>query len=249
LRRADRTRNFNPQARREAVDSALRRAQEEVSRVAGKNEPWYPDCMKMNVSPSCLREAYNVSAGKEARTSQGVALFGGQFYSRADLAQFWKQFKVPPQKVIDQNDNKENEVGNEATLDIQYITGVAAGSGGDPTSFIHYACTTADCKPFLTWIMQQASMESPPLVQSVSVGTTEHEYVEEMGLAYVKRINQEFQKAGLRGLSLLFATGDTVRPHRHMGRTSESLSLDCNGRPHSATRGSGGSIFPLRHPT
>ncbi|KAJ1491693.1 hypothetical protein T484DRAFT_1773764 [Baffinella frigidus] len=60
-------------------------------------------------------------------------------------------------------------------------------------------------------LVQSANMTTPPLVQSVSVGTTEHEYVEEMGLPYVIRINQEFQKAGLRGLTLLFASGDTAR--------------------------------------
>jgi len=40
------------------------------------------------------------------------------------------------------------------------------------------------------------------------VGTTEYEYVEAMGAKFVTRINQEFMKAGMRGLSLLFATGD-----------------------------------------
>jgi hypothetical protein len=40
------------------------------------------------------------------------------------------------------------------------------------------------------------------------VGTTEYEYVEAMGEKFVLRINQEFMKAGMRGISLLFASGD-----------------------------------------
>ncbi|KAJ1491694.1 hypothetical protein T484DRAFT_1882301 [Baffinella frigidus] len=127
------TRNYNPQARRAAAGASQRKTAGDSAGSKGK-EPWYPDCMKMSVSPACLREAYNVTSGAELRTSQAVALFGGQFYSSADLAQFWKQFKVPPQKVVNQNDNKENEAGNEASLDVQYITGIAAGSGGEPTS-------------------------------------------------------------------------------------------------------------------
>ena len=36
---------------------------------------------------------------------------------------------------------------------------------------------------------------------------------EAMGAKFVKRINQEFMKAGMRGLSLLFATGDRAVQH------------------------------------
>lgn len=86
------------------------------------------------------------------------------------------------------------------------MTGGAAGEL--TTTFMHYACTSEDCKPFLHWIMQQANNSDAPLVQSVSVGTTEYEYVEAMGEQYLERINQEFMKAGMRGISLLFATGD-----------------------------------------
>ena len=46
------------------------------------------------------------------------------------------------------------------------------------TIFMHYACTSEACRPFLSWILQQANTSQPALVQSISVGTTEHEYVE-----------------------------------------------------------------------
>ena len=35
---------------------------------------------------------------------------------------------------------------------------------GVATVFMHYACTTQDCRPFLTWIIQQANSTAPPLV-------------------------------------------------------------------------------------
>lgn len=60
--------------------------------------------------------------------SQGVALFGGQFYSPLDLDAFQTKFKVPHVVVQDLNDNDPGAPGNEASLDVQYITGV----GGAP---------------------------------------------------------------------------------------------------------------------
>jgi len=73
---------------------------------------------------------------------------------------------------------------------------------------MHWACTTNDCKPFLTWMLEIANLTHPPVVQSVSVGTTEYEYLTEMGEKHVVRMNAEFAKAGVRGISLLFASGD-----------------------------------------
>lgn len=178
----------------------------------GKGGPWYPACLKEEATPPCLKKAYNcsTSAPASAGNSQGVALFGGQFFSPADLRQFETEYKLPPQTVHVLNDNDPGTPGNEASLDVQYITGM--GTEVD-TVFMHYACTSEDCRPFLTWILQQANTTKPPLVQSVSVGTTEYEYVEAMGEKFVRRVNQEFMKAGMRGISLLFATGDRAVQH------------------------------------
>jgi len=119
--------------------------------------------------------------------------------------QFEAEYKLPEQSVSVMNDNKPELPGNEASLDVQYITGMGTEVH---TIFMHYACTSEACRPFLSWILQQANTSQPAFVQSISVGTTEHEYVEAMGDKFVARVNQEFQKAGMRGISLLFATGD-----------------------------------------
>lgn len=57
-------------------------------------------------------------------------------------------------------------------------------------------------------MMEIANVTQPPMVQSVSVGTTEYEYLTDMGEKFVRRINAEFVKAGARGISLVFASGD-----------------------------------------
>ena len=199
-------REFDPAARRRSA------AAHEKTPLVDKGGPWYPACLKEQADPACLKKAYNCSkkAAYVSSSSQGVALFGGQFFSPADLVQFENQFKLPKQTVRIMNDNDPSTPGNEASLDVQYITGI--GSQVD-TVYMHYACTTQDCRPFLSWILEQANSTDPPLVQSVSVGTTEYEYVEAMGNKFVSRINFEFQKAGLRGLSLLFAAGDRAVQH------------------------------------
>ena len=155
-----------------------------------------------------MKQLHNVTidqATSKGGPSQGVALFGGQFYSPSDLDAFQSKYGVPHVVVEDLNDNEPGTPGNEASLDVQYITGLGAGV---PTWFMHYACTTQDCKPFWSWMMQIANVTDPPMVQSVSVGTTEYEYITEMGAKFVRRINAEFVKAGVRGISLIFASGD-----------------------------------------
>jgi len=56
------------------------------------------------------------------------------------------------------------------------------------------------CVYLCVCVYVQANASNPALVQSVSVGTTEYEYVEAMGDAFVERINQEFMKVSFVGL-------------------------------------------------
>eukprot|EP00281_Chroomonas_sp_CCMP1168_P022533 CAMPEP_0206229260 /NCGR_PEP_ID=MMETSP0047_2-20121206/9602_1 /ASSEMBLY_ACC=CAM_ASM_000192 /TAXON_ID=195065 /ORGANISM="Chroomonas mesostigmatica_cf, Strain CCMP1168" /LENGTH=574 /DNA_ID=CAMNT_0053652547 /DNA_START=45 /DNA_END=1769 /DNA_ORIENTATION=- len=207
-RSAPAPREYNPAARREKAGAAGVGA--EVGGEGGvekKKGPWYPKCLASTAVPPCLKELHNVTVNKgtSSDSSQGVALFGYQFYSPSDLAEFQKEYKVPHIDITDLNDNDPTTPGTEASLDVQYISGLGAGI---QTWYMHYKCTTQECHPFLTWIQQIGNTTNPPLVQSVSVGTTEYEYVGDYGEKYVRRINQEFMKAGVRGISLLFATGD-----------------------------------------
>jgi len=49
-----------------------------------------------------------------------------------------------------------------------------------------------------------------PNVLSLSVGVTEYEYINELGLDFANRLNLEFMKLGLKGLSIICAIGDTA---------------------------------------
>lgn len=59
-------------------------------------------------------------------------------------------------------------------------------------------------EPFLQWMVLLSNMTSVPWVHTISYGDDE----DSLSTAYMQRINNEFMKAGLRGLSMLFASGE-----------------------------------------
>jgi len=71
-------------------------------------------------------------------------------------------------------DNIVGDAGHESTLDIEYISTMAAGI---PTQFWHYACTKEACHPFLSFLMDLSALDDAhlPKVISLSVGVMEYE--------------------------------------------------------------------------
>jgi len=62
----------------------------------------------------------------------------------------------------------------EATLDIEYITGIGNGVN---TQFYHYDCTKESCHPFMSLITDIEKLDDNliPNVLSLSVGVQEYE--------------------------------------------------------------------------
>lgn len=58
-------------------------------------------------------------------------------------------------------------------------------------------------EPFLQWMVLLSNTSDLPWVHTVSYGDDE----DSLSTAYMMRINIEFMKAGIRGISLLFASG------------------------------------------
>lgn len=77
---------------------------------------------------------------------------------------------------------------------------------------------TNETEPFLEWLMQISNTANPPLVHSISYADDEEELPE----PYMNRLNVEFMKAGLRGLTFLFAAGDDGT---HMHSAQSKLPL------------------------
>eukprot|EP00761_Pharyngomonas_kirbyi_P011683 gb/GECH01011709.1/.p1 GENE.gb/GECH01011709.1/~~gb/GECH01011709.1/.p1 ORF type:complete len:583 (+),score=146.86 gb/GECH01011709.1/:1-1749(+) len=157
------------------------------------------------VDPHLIRKLYKTQdvTATHHQGKQGVAQFLNQYYSQGDLEEFFDLFSRDLRHhkpvVVGPNDGSP---GTEASLDIEYVMAV----GRNVTS---YFWSVEDAKsnqePFLDWILQVHNYTNPPQVFSVSYGDEEKSLTD----AYVHRVSQEFQKAGLRGISILFASGDS----------------------------------------
>lgn len=159
------------------------------------------------VGPKQLRQRYNISAigtGASNGNAMAVAEFQGQYFSPSDLKTFFAQYMPGSYvdtvtKIVGQNEGAAP--GVEAELDIQYIMGVApnipAWFWSNP-AFDFWSDLTA-------WVGQINDEKNPPLVHSVSYG----DQAEGPAGSYKNRLNTEFQKLGARGLSIIFASGDS----------------------------------------
>jgi tripeptidyl-peptidase-1 len=159
----------------------------------------------LSVTPHSIKDRYNITGvGKSSKNLQAVSQFLEQYYSPSDLQKFFQDFSLPDakvQKVIGPND--PNHPGDEASLDIEYIMGVATNV---PTWFIYTAGNdNGNQEPFLEWIVNYASMTTVPWVNSVSYGDDEPT----ISGAYMSRVDVQFQALGVRGVSILFASGDS----------------------------------------
>ena len=160
----------------------------------------------IGVYPSVLRERYNVSdvVGSHPKNLQSVAQFLEQYYSPADLKEFFAMwggsFKHLEEmaKVIGPDSGRS---GIEASLDTQYIMSLGAMV---PTWFWSTGGRHEKQEPFLEWLLDISNHSEVPWVHSVSYSDNE----DTLDVAYMNRINVEFQKAGVRGLTFLFASGD-----------------------------------------
>ena len=164
----------------------------------------------VGVYPKVLRNRYNISnsdVGKHQNNSQAVAQFLEQHYHTTDLVEFMTLFVgsefphlTKVSKVVGPNSGLI--AGVEASLDIQYIMSLGANI---PTWFWSTAGRHESQEPFLEWMVAIGNMSQVPFVHSISYGDVESS----LSVSYMKRINVEFMKAGLRGITILFASGDS----------------------------------------
>ena len=171
---------------------------------------------KPSITPPRLRALANMTdadVGKGVADAtgikQGVASFLGQEYAPADLLAFRKKYDLS----TDSLDNllvpvpasqKHDNVGVEASMDVQYIT-----STGNEIATEHWVTKgtqpgNPENEPFVAWLTSVAAEQNPPSVFSISYGD------EETGVSYefAQRASVEFQKAGARGITLFAASGD-----------------------------------------
>jgi len=170
----------------------------------------------LGVGASKLRELYSVGATVGAGASSGnrhaVTGFLGQHFHPRDLGEFWKlEMKgvaaaVPTVKEV--GDEVEGGLaGTESMLDIEYINAMGANIESEFWGFAGASPDNPQNEPFIKWlaVVSNTSDAAVPLIFSTSYGEEEDSTTQ----ATADRTNAEFMKAGARGISLLFASGDS----------------------------------------
>ncbi|XP_048047499.1 tripeptidyl-peptidase 1 isoform X1 [Megalobrama amblycephala] len=170
----------------------------------------------LGVTPSVIRSRYNLTAkdvGTATNNSQAVAQFLEQYYHPADLAEFMSLFAggfthmSAVERVVGTQGG--GKAGIEASLDVEYIM----SSGANISTWVFTNPGRHESQePFLQWMLLLSNMSAVPWVHTISYGDDE----DSLSDAYMNRINNEFMKAGLRGISMLFASGDSGAGCRHL---------------------------------
>jgi len=166
------------------------------------------NCRDDFVTPAVLTDRYKL--GKPYTSGKGsmaTAEFQEVYWSSVEIGIFGIACDI--NATVDHQDGTNDEeicdnhsTGNictEALLDIEYIRAVA---GAIPLTNV-YSKTYS----LLAWAKKLEDMEDGviPLVNSVSYGNDE---VQQSSTAYMFSCNVEFQKLAVRGISILFASGD-----------------------------------------
>jgi tripeptidyl-peptidase-1 len=161
--------------------------------------------------PATIMKTYKITQASSIAPGNTMSVIEalGQQYSEDDLSNFNKKFGLPynpVDKVIGDNDGSQCKSNPntcaEANLDVQYMMGVAQG-----VPMTYWSIDPNDETPFLDWIVAVSNSKNPPLVHSVSYGEVENAAA---GLQKdtINRINTEFQKIGVRGITVTVASGD-----------------------------------------
>mmetsp|Transcript_28506 Transcript_28506/g.51830 ORF Transcript_28506/g.51830 Transcript_28506/m.51830 type:complete len:592 (-) Transcript_28506:171-1946(-) len=165
------------------------------------------------VTPDVITGQYKVkgqTVSRSAKNTQAVAEFQGQTMNHTDLKLFFKKF-VTGYKAGDDKVSKfvgdpgDRRAQVEASLDIQYIMGVAPGIKTefwlfDPMDF---------CSDLKNWTTQLLADPSCPLVHSVSYGWQGD--LDAIGCKKdnVDVVDADFAKLAAKGISVIFASGDS----------------------------------------
>jgi tripeptidyl-peptidase I len=160
------------------------------------------------VDPTLLKSFYNIdSYTSSPNVSQAVFEAVGANYSPADLAEWLSYYSFPAQKVArDIGGHNSTALCKttrpaaciEPNLDLQYLMGTAQGS---PTTYWY---ETNETWPFIAWIEEVMSDETPVTVHSISYAEAEYHVPPTL----LRLFSVAAQKLGLMGTTLVVSSGD-----------------------------------------
>ena len=202
---------------RSSVDGA---APASIDAAATTTNP--QQCLADRAVPPCIRKAYGLGNATATSSSNGQAVIVNQGFKLADLKSFCQEYHLSacPTHVSTVGTNT-GEAGDEASLDVQYIS---ATGQGVPLTWVYINGHTAN--PFTNWIVWASNTSSIPWVHSLSVGEPEDEFQSDNGGAQaVIRMNSEMMALGARGISIIFASGDSgYQPAQKYGSSSSYVT-------------------------
>ncbi|XP_077197130.1 tripeptidyl-peptidase 1 [Paroedura picta] len=163
----------------------------------------------LGVTPAVIRKRYNLTAsdvGAASNNSQACAQFLEQYFHQSDLAEFMQLFGggFPHHSSVDRVVGRQGrgKAGVEASLDVEYLMSTGANIS---TWVFSNSGRHESQEPFLDWLLVLSNTSALPWVHTVSYGDDE----DSLSQAYMTRVNVEFMKAASRGISILFASGDS----------------------------------------
>jgi tripeptidyl-peptidase-1 len=163
------------------------------------------------VNPECLRKAYGIGSTVATSGKNSQAVIVNEGFSQSDLGSFLSANHLSPQPIA-KLVGQATSPGNEGSLDVQYITAMGSGT---PTWWVYIDGSAEN--PFASWLTYMSNNKDIPLVQSLSVGAAEGE----VGDALIARMNAEIAALGARGVTVLFASGDSgYKPQQKFGAAS-----------------------------
>ena len=159
---------------------------------------------EFKTTPESIQQRYNVSIPASSPTNlQAVASFLQQYFSPADLSSFQQLFSQPETPIAQiLGTNDAANPGTEASLDVQYLTGVTNTS---ITTWVYSTDgeTPSGNEPFLDWLLFLQS-QNQPNVYSISY----QDYENTVSIEYASRVCTEFMKFTQAGKT--FFTGSYV---------------------------------------
>lgn len=228
---------FRPQARKTAfkpaigVEGSMKLANMKVADQS-KDLTVAQACNVSAVTPTCLRTLYGTikyTPQVPGKNKVGLNDFLGETNNRSDTSIFLNMFRPDAapaayqftfesikggttQQTPDNATQLKAGTGLEGNLDVETILGidyptplVAFSTGGSPPFKPDLATTSDTNEPYLAWVNHVLKQSDIPQVISTSYGDDE----QTVPYGYAKKVCRQFAQLGARGVSLLFASGDS----------------------------------------
>ncbi|KAL4095556.1 hypothetical protein PRIC1_008930 [Phytophthora ramorum] len=163
---------------------------------------------------AAIRQTYGIPDDlvvTNAGSTQCVPSFYDEVWNPDDLKTFYAQYlpgESPPQ-IIEKGGraNRPEMASTEASLDVQYITGVGRNASTFVWTMNGSNPYSSEDEPFVEFAEDVLALENPPLVISISYSDDE-EHIFDVSAGYARTLDTLLIKMGLRGITVLIAGGD-----------------------------------------